>query len=384
MREGSDEWREERAALLTLSRVEGVGPGTLSVWKRQFGTFRSLWSLSEVEIASGLGQRGTMLAGRIVDARRRGPEGANLEEWTPYGAMWTTTLLDPDYPGRLRSLRDAPWVLYGVGNPGVLKDDLPALAVVGTRRPTMVGRRVARLWSADLARRGVVIVSGLARGIDGLAHMGALEGGGRTIAVLAGGFHHLYPPEHRSLAAAVARSGALISEQPPHCQPRPGLFPIRNRIISGLAEGVLVVEAGATSGALKTVDHALDQGRDVFAVPGSVAIEASRGTNLLIRDGAKPAMSPDDVAAEYPHWPAALAASADGEIENQVPRRTVDSDSRRVLAALEEGCRTPDLIAGRTGLRLEHISRVLTDLELAGRIYREPGGLYGVVPFWRG
>jgi DNA processing protein len=220
----------------------------------------------------------------------------------------------------------------------------------------------------------VVIISGLARGIDGIAHRAALEGGGRTVAVLAGGFDHLYPPEHRELARQVAARGALISEYPPEQLPQPGLFPVRNRLISGLADGVLVIEAGEKSGALGTAGHALDQGREVLAVPGPVMSPASQGVNRLIQDGAKAVLDVNDIVVEFPSWslpsgqPAILSWALSGA-------------EKLVMAAIEQGFQTPDLILGQTGLRREEVSRALTALELSGKIRRQAGGLYEPTPF---
>lgn len=211
---------------------------------------------------------------------------------------------DGDYPPGLRSLADAPPLLYVRSHhwPG---DDVNAVGIVGSRACTRYGQKVAGELAADLARAGVTVVSGLARGIDGAAHRGALEAHGRTIAVLAGGLSRIYPPEHADLAEAITAQGALISETPMTAAPQPGMFPARNRIISGLCRGVVIVEAHARSGALITAHHALHQGREVFVVPGNVDSPASAGCLELIRKGAKLVRSAEDILGDLGESPPA-------------------------------------------------------------------------------
>ncbi|MDI3327163.1 MAG: DNA-processing protein DprA [Alicyclobacillaceae bacterium] len=364
MRPADLDRRGERKSLIALSRIAGIGTTTLSRWYARFGTFANVWTASRAEIREGIGRLDSRVEERILRLQQGGPEPDGE------GEIWTITRLDPEYPRRLADLSDPPWVLYGVGDPGVLRDG-PALAVVGTRTPTPYGRQMALRWSRLLAARGVVIVSGLARGIDGIAHRGALEAGGRTVAILGGGLGHLYPPEHRGLAAEIARSaGAVLSEYPPDVRPLPGLFPVRNRLISGLADGVLVVEAGEKSGALGTASHALDQGKEVFAVPGPANALSSRGTNRLIQDGAKLVLDAEDLLEEFPHWRLRDAGEDQGEGQAADPGRN------KVLQAVEEGCGTVERIVRRTGLSGTAVLEIITFLELEGKIRRGPGGLY--------
>ena len=204
---------------------------------------------------------------------------------------------DDGYPERLRSIAAAPALLYIRGE--MTPDDSLSVAIVGTRRATAYGREVTHRLATDLAALGVTVVSGLAKGIDGIAHDRTLAAGGRTIAVLGHGLHTIYPPEHKSLAARIADgNGALITEYPPGAPIDPGNFPARNRIISGLALGVVIVEADRKSGAMITADFAADQGREVFAVPGSILSPMSAGCNALIKDGARLVTGVDDILAE--------------------------------------------------------------------------------------
>jgi DNA processing protein len=268
---------------------------------------------------------------------------------------------EPEYPARLRQVYDPPPVLYvkGVLEAG---DLAPAVAVVGARSSTPAGRALARGLARDLAGWGVTIVSGLARGIDGEAHQGALDAGGRTVAVLGSGLDRLYPPEHAGLARAVERSGALVSEFPLGTAPLPQHFPRRNRIIAGWSQAVVVVEAARRSGALNTARTALDEGRDVMAVPGHPAQAQAEGTNQLIRDGAALVRNAQDVAEELglevvETAPATAPAGLAGVLPLHVP------------TSLEE-------LQRRSGLETPALLARLTELELKDEVRRLPGALY--------
>jgi len=209
--------------------------------------------------------------------------------------VFMLTYIDNEYPDRLRELPDPPLVLFGRGSPLLLK--APAIGVVGARKASQYGLRTARRFAGHLAGQGVAVVSGLALGIDGAAHRGALEARGPTIAVLGSGLDRIYPAAHRSLAGEIARHGLILSEYPPHTPPDRHRFPERNRIVAALSERLLVVEAGERSGSLITAGFSLDLGRDVFCVPGDLDRPGSRGTNRLIADGAIPALEPEDLLA---------------------------------------------------------------------------------------
>ena len=278
---------------------------------------------------------------------------------------------DPAYPAVLRRLRDAPLVLYVEG---ALEDtDAVALAVVGSRRATHYGTDQAERLSAECAARGLTIVSGLARGIDSAAHQGALDGGGRTIAVLGGGLAKLYPPENAPLADAIARHGAVLTEFPLHTPPWRANFKRRNRLVSGLSLGVLVVEAGYGSGALATADWALDQGREVFALPGRVDRKLSYGCHLLIKQGARLVESPQDIIDGLGHIGDILAPPRPRARE---PLPDLSDDEAAVLAAVPDEPTHIDAIADACALPAHTASSLLMVLELKRLVRQLPGKLF--------
>lgn len=273
---------------------------------------------------------------------------------------------DPEYPPALAQIFDPPAALYMRGT--LVPQDAVAVAIVGTRRPTEYGLRVAARLAADLAVSGVTVVSGLARGIDGAAHQGALDAGGRTIAVLGCGPDLVYPPEHRRLMDGIIGHGAVVSEFPPGTPPRKPQFPQRNRIISGLSLGVVVVEGDDTSGALITADAALEQGREVFAVPGRITDRTSRAPHRLLAEGAKLVMQVEDVLEELllpslPYRPAAAPPVLDG-------------DEAAVFAVLRDEPQHLDRLAAMCAMPVMRVSRALVVLECRGLITALPGARY--------
>lgn len=277
-------------------------------------------------------------------------------------------LTDENYPRRLKEIEQPPPVLYLRGE--IKPDDEWAVAVVGTRRVTAYGRQVAEDIAGVLARNGVTVVSGLARGIDALAHQTALTAGGRTLAVLGSGVDRIYPSEHRGLAERIVASGALISDYAPGTPPDASNFPPRNRLISGLAMAVIVVEAGRTSGALITAAFAADQGREVFAVPGNITAPQSQGTNRLIRDGAHPLLDPEEVLE---------GLELTRITENRAARIVLPADSTET-ALFEALCQEPmhiDEIRARSGLPIDQVNAALAIMELKGLV-RQVGGMHYV------
>ena len=272
------------------------------------------------------------------------------------------------YPWRIALLRDAPPVLAVRGDASLL--GARAVAIVGARAASAYGRGVARRMARELAEAGLVIVSGLARGIDAAAHEGALEAGGRTIAIQACGVEQVYPPEHRRLAERIVATGALLSELPPGTPPLAPYFPLRNRLISGLSDALVVVEARERSGSLHSVRHALDQGIDVLAVPGPVDAATSSGPNRLLRDGAAPALDAGDVLAALaaPLRPAAAA------------RETLAPPLAALLAALAREPASRDTLERRLALPPRELAAALLELELCGRIVEDRDGRLRVVP----
>ena len=278
---------------VAFSRVSTIGRARLALMEGHFGSLERAWHASAAELSeSGLDSRSV----KSVTSRRPSVSPDAEMERLARLEIAAFTVRDSGYPCLLKEIYDYPPVLYVKGS--ILPEDERSVTVVGTRKVTAYGREVAHQLAGDLARNEVTIVSGLARGIDSLAHRAALEAGGRTIAVLANGLDTVYPPEHAALAQEVSESGALVSEHPPGIRPEASNFPRRNRILSGLTPGDVVIEAGEVSGTLWTTSHALEQNPDVMAVPGSILSPASRGANYLIQQGAKLVSHYTDVLEE--------------------------------------------------------------------------------------
>lgn len=300
-----------------------------------------------------------------------------VEQWlaqdsTHHVVVWT----DNDYPPLLREIADPPLVLYLVGDRQWLTR--PQIAVVGSRNPTPVGTENARAFARSLARAGFTITSGLALGVDGAAHRGALEIGNGTLAVCGTGLDRVYPARHRELAHAIAKSGALLSEFALGASPMAMHFPIRNRLISGLSVGTLVVEAALESGSLITARLALEQGREVFAIPGSIHSPQSRGCHALIRQGAKLVENAEDVLEELgalAQWTLASTPVVPTQNVGTLPSETV-----RLLKCLGHDPATLDALVERSGLTADAVSSMLGTLELEGLIAAMPGGRYQRLP----
>ena len=273
-----------------LTLVRGIGAVRLRALIEHFGDAASAWQSSPDELrAAGMGPK---VIERLLEARK----SVDLDQlWDKIIAQGIKILTWDDelYPPRLKEVEQPPPVLYVRGE--LLPEDHFAVAIVGTRKITPYGRQVTEELSMFLAANGVTVISGLARGVDAVAHSAALKAGGRTLAVLGSGVDRIYPPENRALAEQMMTRGALISDYPVGTAPDASNFPPRNRIISGLSLAVVVVEAGETSGALITAEFAAEQGREIFAVPGSILAPQSKGTNKLIQNGALPLLTPQDL-----------------------------------------------------------------------------------------
>lgn len=320
------------------------------------------------------------------------PAWAPVEQdlaWLAHPGNHLLRLTDADYPALLRQIDHPPPLLFVHGDPGCL--GAYQIAVVGTRNPTPGGRETARELAAHLAEAGIVITSGLAHGIDAEAHCGALKGQGRTVAVMGTGPDRIYPAQHRELAHRIAERGALVTELPPGTPVLAENFPRRNRLISGLSLGVVVVEAALKSGSLISARHAAEQGREVFAIPGSIHNPMVKGCHRLIRQGAKLVETAADILEELA--PLAMAAA---EGTTAVPTATrevvrperarpgqappapleLDEDYRRLLTGMGNEPVAVDLLVERCGLTPEAVSSMLLILELQGHVAAAPGGLY--------
>ncbi len=308
------------------------------------------------------------------------PDAAAIEHdlaWLDQPDHHLITFADAAYPELLRQIPDPPPVLFVRGRTDILCG--PQLAMVGSRNPTAAGRRTAREFAVHLARSGLTITSGLAIGIDAASHEGALQAGGVTIAVCANGLDVVYPARHAELAARIAQTGAVLSEFPPGMPPLPEHFPRRNRIISGLSVGTLVVEAAVRSGSLITARLANEQGREVFAIPGSIHNPLARGCHRLLKDGAKLVESAADILDELAPLAAINAAAqptSDASMQDDAP---LDDEYRLLLQSIGFAPTAVDEIVERTGLTPGVVSSMLLALELRGHVESAPGGRYSRV-----
>lgn len=363
--------------LLTLSLVPGIGPRLTAALLERFGSPAAALRAGVADLCD-LPYITPRLAESIRKALDRSEASAELELVERHNVRllsWGT----PEYPTSLATISDPPYLLYSRGT--LTAADVDAVALVGSRHCTEYGRRMAGRLAAGLVRAGVTVVSGLARGIDGAAHRAALEAGGRTLAVLAGGLSRIYPPEHTDLAREVEASGAVLTEAKMEQEPLAGMFPVRNRIISGLSKVVVLIEAAEKSGALITAHHAADQGRTVMAVPGSVETPSSGGTNELIRKGAVLCRGVEDVLEELRGVSAmavaekkAAAVPAAPKVPSKPPP-SLDDTQQRIWEALTEACHLDQLVQ-RLGLSVPQISGALMMMEMKKAVRRLPGNRY--------
>lgn len=387
---------------LALALVPGLGPKLTAALLGRFGSPAAARQATAAQLR-GIPHIGDQTAESFAAALRAVNIEPELRLLQSHGVR-PVPLGFPGYPPPLAGLTNAPPLLYFRGD--WVEADATAVGIVGSRSCTGYGKRVAAEIARGLARAGVTVVSGLARGIDGAAHRGALDAGGRTIAVLAGGLSEIYPPEHADLANEIVGRGCLVTETPMTVAPQPGMFPARNRIISGLSRAVVVVEANARSGALITTRHAAEQGREVFAVPGPVDSHASAGCLELLRGGARLVRSADDIledlkgitATEYP--PQGPGARGKGQAKRSEGRDLFSEGSGTPMAGsdlapgpsplappdldgvqlrvydLLSSRRHADELAREGALGIAELARVLMHLEMKRLVRRLPGNFY--------
>lgn len=356
---------EERECVIALNTVATVGGRRFADLMRRFGSACAVIRAKEEELlqVKGIGRE----TARRIRALRDGTAGMREIEKAEELGVKIAVPNEPSYPAALLNTAYPPPAIYILGE--VLPSDAFAIAIVGSRRPSYYGRRAARLLSKNAAEEGLTVVSGMARGIDSAAHKGALAGGGRTIAVLGSGIDVIYPPENKDLAEGIAENGAVVSEFPFGSCPFPQNFPRRNRVISGLALGVVIVEAGETSGALITADFALEQGREVLAVPGEIGNPLSRGTHNLIRQGARLVEGIGDVLEEL-----GIPATREHGLEHNAKEMRFSSHEKRVLAELGFSPMSTDDIVIATGFFPSEVTTTLVSLELRGIVTRVTRG----------
>ena len=342
--------------------IPGIGAVKFSLLENHFGDLGRAWHASATELRSaGLDPKSVE---KIIATRPRISFDNEMEKLEKY-KIRVVTHNSFDYPPRLKEIYDYPPVLYIRGI--LTSEDEIAIAVVGTRRASIYGRQVTEEIVADLARNKITIISGLAKGIDSIAHRAALEAGGRTIAVSGCGLDMVYPSEHVTLARQIMEHGALISEFPLGTRPKAEHFPQRNRIMSGMSLGVLIVEAGETSGALLTAQWALEQNREVFAVPGSIFSPVSKGTNRLIQEGAKLVRHYSDILEELNLTMVAQQL----EMKEIIPPTDTEA---QLLRYLSKEATHIDEICRHSGLPIATVSSTLTMLELKG-LAKQVGGM---------
>ncbi|ADJ29788.1 DNA-processing protein DprA [Nitrosococcus watsonii] len=358
---------DERAYWLALHRAPGVGSISFCRLLEKYGSPAAIFAAPE---------RVAGLSGEVRHYLRQ-PDWKAVEQdlkWLEQPDHYLLTLADPEYPQLLREIPDPPPVLFIHGDPSLLS--LPQLAIVGSRNPSPAGAETAAQFATYLANSGLVISSGLALGIDAAAHEGALAAKAATIAVAGTGLDRVYPARHHALAHAIAESGALVSEFPIGTPPLPRNFPRRNRLISGLSWGILVVEAALQSGSLITARLGAEQGREVFAIPGSIHNPLARGCHHLIREGAKLVEAAQDIWEELGALAGAIPNLQFQESPKEIEASTDDPEYRLLLECLGYDPLPIDRLVERCGLTAEAVSSMLLVLELQGCITALPGGHY--------
>ena len=359
---------DERLAALQLAMAAGIGPRTQQALLSVFGSPIGVLSAAPSELAQvpGIGPR---LLRSLVAA----PQNPDVQRELEICRANRISLLhesDASYPRALQEIPDPPGVLFYTGD--IQPVDAMAIAIVGTRHASYYGKNQAHRLAGGLARAGITIVSGLARGIDAAAHRGALEAGGRTIAITASGVMDIYPPEHKELASDISCQGAVMSENPATSRPKSGMFPQRNRIITGLSLGVVVVEAAERSGALISASHAVDQNREVFAVPGRIDSRTSRGCHRLLRDGAKLVTSVDDVIEELGPLIESTPTSDGREIRRPAELRLNDQE-QQVLVAIDTEPTSIEKVVVESGLPVHRVLSTISVLETRKLVRRVSG-----------
>lgn len=354
---------EELRQFVALSLVKGMGPVTFKKLLARFGDISSIFKADQKDfegierisrsIYSELKNQ-DILEKTDIEIQKADKEKVNIISFS-----------DARYPENLREIYDAPILLYVKG--ALTENHVPRVAIVGSRRPSLYGLRMAGKIASELSQAGVVVVSGLALGIDSAAHAGALSGNSATLAVLGSGLSNIYPEQNKKLAEQIIEKGALISEYPMETLPIPGNFPIRNRIISGLSQLVLVVEAGEKSGALITADAALDQGRDVLAIPGNADSERSYGTHSLLKQGAKLVTSAADVLEELKMSSGAIKTAAEKKPLNLSP------EEEKLFSLLQNEPLHVDTLIEESGLAPSRIITHISRLQMKGYVKELPG-----------
>lgn len=369
---------EDLKPWILLNLVPGLGPRLTKALLEKFHSPEAVINASVQDLAQ-VPHLGFNTATKLFDSFKKYKTDQEIASMRIHGVK-AIVINKSDYPSSLKSIWDPPPILFLKGE--ILPCDDKSIAIVGSRSCTEYGKRMARKLAKGLALAGYTIVSGLARGIDAEAHRVALEASGRTIAVLAGGLSKIYPPEHAGLAADITGKGAILSEAPMLQAPLPGMFPARNRIISGLSKAIILVEAAEKSGALVTAVHASEQGRPVLALPGSVESSASGGTNSLIRKGAVLIRDVDDVLQELKDWAPSfsqklLPGIEEAEKSSKIPDNLDEAEAQIWQALSENECNLDELIRA-SGQSAGIVAGKLLGMEMKRIIKRLPGSRFTI------
>lgn len=359
---------KELAYWVAGSAIPGVGTVTFGYLRKSFKTLRKFWEASDSEINKLKIDSKTKAS--IIDFRNKIDPQVYLSKVYAAGIK-VVSMTDREYPANLRQIAGCPPVLYFKGN--LLPQDDLAVAVVGSRDVTIYGRQVTEKFTFDLVKSCLTILSGLARGVDSVAHRTALDAGGRTIGILGCGIDNIYPPQNKKLAEEIEKSGAVISEFPLGFPALPNNFTARNRIISGLSLGVLVTEAAVDSGSLITAGYAAEQGREVFAVPGPINSKTAEGVNKLIKEGVHPVTEAADILE-------ILNIRKRQEIMSDKPQdlNIKDLDQRKILDILDGETKHIDAIAREAKMPIEKVTSALSLMELSGIVKNYGSGIWGV------
>lgn len=360
----------EHEVYIALNMIPGVGSVRISRWAEAVGSVAGIWEASEIALlkAKGVGRDAVH---KLLDGRERVDVAKEMKRAEALGARILTPVSEA-YPSALIQIYDPPPALYVRGDVSLFKRD--GVAIVGTRRPTLYGQEAARRFGFDIANTGVVVVSGLALGIDTEAHRGALQAKGATIAVIGAALDKLAPAENRDLARSIVEGGgAVVSEFPFGRSADRSTFPMRNRVVSGMCKGVVIVEAGPRSGTLITAEQALEQGRSVMAVPGRIDSTASRGCHRLLKTGAGLVESLDDVLEEISQLPGTKTIPHELKKEAESVRAALTGEEQHIMEVLSNGEKGVDAIIRQTGLSAGVVGAVLVGLEMKRYVRMMPG-----------
>lgn len=359
---------DELRHTVALSLVKNMGPVTFKKLMEKFGNVSLILSARQKDFHS------LEKISRSIYTELKAPDLLEKADAEIAKAVKQNvsiiSFMDKRYPADLKEIYDAPILLYVKGM--LPEEDIPKVAIVGSRKASLYGLRMAKSIAQDLSRAGVVVVSGLALGIDSSAHEGALSADGLTLAVLGGGLSRLYPSKNRKMADEILKKGALISEYPMEMEPRPEYFPLRNRLISGLSQAVLVVEAGEKSGALITADTALEQGRDVLAIPGNADSEKSFGTNTLLKQGAKLVTSAADVLEELKMSKGKLIGMPQ-QVRSEKKVSDLDPDEAKLFSLLANEPLPIDTLVEESGISASLVITHISHLQMKGYVKELPG-----------